>query len=211
MNCPSARSIRASGPRSTVKRAPASFDAMAKSIMPSASPSSKCWRGWKLKPARLKVPLQHDVGRFVRAVRHRFIQNVRQGFQDVADISVQHRHALFQAGHLVAQRGRLGFQDSGVGPGALALADLLRQGIPPSLLQLQRGLAARRLASRRRAASATAGTRGAPSRHRTRPDRRVWHECRACLRPLQASVQPSGRRRWKFRRARSTAKRGRSA
>ena len=47
MNWPSARSSRASGPRSTTKRAPAIFAAAAKSIMPSASPSSKCCFGWK--------------------------------------------------------------------------------------------------------------------------------------------------------------------
>src|SRR5579863_7908080 len=46
MNWPSARSRRASAPRRTTKRAPAILAAVAKSIMPSASPSSKCCFGW---------------------------------------------------------------------------------------------------------------------------------------------------------------------
>ena len=84
MNWPSARSSRASGPRSTTKRAPAIFAAAAKSIMPSASPSSKCCFGWKAEIARLAMLLQHDVGGLVRAVGHIGIEDVRQSFEHAA-------------------------------------------------------------------------------------------------------------------------------
>ena len=139
MNWPSARSSRASGPRSTTKRAPAIFAAVAKSIMPSASPSSKCCLRLEAEIARLAVLLQHHVGGFVRTVGHVGIEHVRQAFEDAADRVVQRGSALLLAFHLAAQRRRLGFQRGRVGAGTLALTHLAGQRVATRLLLLQRG------------------------------------------------------------------------
>ena len=91
MNWPSARSSRASGPRSTVKRAPASFAAVAKSISPSASPSSKCCFGAKSRSRGSPCCFSTTLALSSGAVRHVGVEHVRQRLQDRADLAVQRR------------------------------------------------------------------------------------------------------------------------
>ena len=75
---------------------------------------------------------------FVRAVRDVGVEDVGQGLQDALDRVVLGGGLLLQAVHVVAQRGRLGFQRRGIGAGTLALPDLAGQRVAPRLLLLQR-------------------------------------------------------------------------
>ena len=81
MNWPSARSSRASAPRSTMKRAPAS-------LPPARNPSARAPRrarnagvGWKPRSRGVAVLREHDIGGLVGAVGHVGVEHVGQRFQ----------------------------------------------------------------------------------------------------------------------------------
>ena len=70
MNWPSARSSRASGPRSTTKRAPAIFAAVGEVHHAERLAQLEMLLRLEAEIARLAMLLQHDVGGLIRAVRH---------------------------------------------------------------------------------------------------------------------------------------------
>ena len=167
MNWPSARSIRASGPRRMVNRAPAIFAAVAKSIMPSASPSSKCCFGANSELARLAMLCQHDVGvsRPRRPARRASRMLGKPSSMRLISPSRGQRRAFpappSRPRNVVASASSAAVS----APASLALTDLLRQRVAPRLLLLQRGLRGR--AVRRPDASSSADTGGRPApRHR---------------------------------------------
>ena len=129
----SARSSRASAPVSTTKRAPDSFAARSKSIIPSASPSSKCSFGGNSKDARFAPAAQLDVRRFGgRPARPRPEDSGSCASAACSSASagrtprLQVRLLLLAAGDLVENVGRV------LAP-RLPLADLLGERVPPRL------------------------------------------------------------------------------
>ena len=186
MNWPSARSSRASAPRRTVKRAPASLAAAAKSISPSASPSSKCWLAARSR-GRGGSPqlLQHDVGALVGAVRHVGVEDVGQASSRPRYRRLERARALPSSASISPRSAvAFGFQRGGVGAGAPALADLLRQRVAPRLLLLQRRSARRRGARHRTSASDGSSARSracrASSARRHRRHRNAAADRRGC-------------------------------
>ena len=129
---------------------------------------------------RLAMLAQHDIGRFVGALRH----FRRRGYWAVPPGSrsapPRRGSRRLQRRHLVAKRDSLGLQRYAVGAAALGLADLLGQGISPRLLVLQH---LQRAASRGVLRQELLGHwRQAPPRHRRIERRRVGADRRiSCM------------------------------
>ena len=140
MKWPSARSSRARAPRSSTKRAPDIFAAVAKSISPSASPRE--WCSWALfirlgSPWRRISTLSDSSAPSGTPVIGGVGQAAEQHLQRLggdALFLLEDRHALLDLGDLVDQR---------LGPSAalfLDAADLLGRLIAAALQLLQLGL-----------------------------------------------------------------------
>ena len=203
MNWPSARSSRASGPRSTTKRAPAIFAAAAKSIMPSASPSSKCCFGWKPRSRGSPCWPHHDVGGLVGAVRDIGIKHVRAGFQDSALMSASRCRAPLSSSASRCRRavasasGACARRRASLGRYASSSAFRLRSASPAArVMQPCVRRPARGCLRRHR--------RQTPPRHgRVECLRRGADACKSCVRPSLRAISRAQDRR--LRTARSAA------
>ncbi len=217
MNCPSARSSRASGPRSTTKRVPGELRRRREIHHAERLAQLEMLLRLEAEIARLAVLLQHDVGRLVRPIGHVRIEHVGQALQHPPDRLVQRGRALFQLLHLAAQRRGLGFQRRGIGTGPPALPHFARNRVAPRLLLLQRGQGGAPLRILRRGSPTTpAPARAAPARHRTPAGSAtdgtdVMHGCTASRTLPPVSAPPSSPQRWRSRKARSAAVPARSA
>ena len=139
MNWPSARSSRASWPFSTVKREPDNFAARSKSIMPSASPISKCSFTQFGRVGHLADLADLDIVVLVLADRHIVERHVGDDgqfrFHSAVDLALA---------RLARPKERLDLGDLALQPfgqrhvaGAHGVADLLRGGVAALLLRLQ--------------------------------------------------------------------------
>ncbi len=181
MNWPSARSMRASGPRRTVNRAPASLAAVAKSIIPSASPRSKCCFGAKSKsrgsPTRFSTTLAVSSG----PSGTDGVQDVRQRSPGCAGSPRPVRGARFSSPSISARSAVASASSAAVSapvrlPWPISFASALRR----ACFSCSAVCAARRSASS--ASDLRRHRRQSAPRHarrRTRPDRLGWRGCRA--------------------------------
>ena len=170
MNCASARCRRASSPRSTVKRAPESFEPVSPSSQPLRAPSST----WSLtaKSNARGVPQRCCSTLCVSSLptRHRCVGEIRNAERDVGEPRLHLGEPVLVGLELVADAGDFGHQRRCVLAFAFRDADRLRARVAQVLQLLRLGL--RRSCARLRSL-------------RSRP-------CRACSR-ARRGVRPSRR------------------